>query len=301
MTALMGFGMFVFSIPTLLYDQLQRRTDFRFARTGRVGARDATQFVGPGDQTISLTGSTYAELSDGEVSLDELHGMAAQGEAQPLVCSNGRVYGNFVITGIDERYRMFAPDGAPLAIDFGIDLLRVDDDVEDSATADAEAASLTDAVESAGEVASASGLTSTVGKLSDLAGSVSAKIGQVNTMMERLSPQIGAMTRTLDMLGIVDASALAGIRDTITVLARGAAASTAQAQALLALGLGASGVATGMATDPTATVNDVLGRISALTHSQQAPVIASLFGQRNVAAIGALVQNYDRLQEELGA
>lgn len=301
MTAIMGFGMFVFSIPTLLYDQLQRQTDYRFARTGRVGARDATQFIGPGDQTISLSGSTYAELGDGEVSLDELHGMAAEGDAQPLVCSNGRVYGNFVITGIDERYKLFAPDGTPLAIDFGIDLLRVDDHADNSAATDAEAATLSGAVESAGEVASASGLSSTVGKLSDLAGSVSAKISQVNTMMDRLSPQIGAMTRTLDMLGIVDASALSGIRDTITVLGRGAAASTAQAQALLTLGLGASGVAAGMATDPSATVNDVLGRISALTHSQQGPVIASLFGQRNASAIGALVQNYDRLQQELGA
>ncbi len=297
----MAFGMFVFSMPTLLYEQLQRRTDFRYGRTPRVGARDASQFIGPGDQTISLSGSTHFELGDGEVSLDELHGMAAEGEAQPLVCSNGRVYGNFVITGLDERHRLFATDGTPLAIDFAIDLLRVDDDAEDNATADAEAASLSGAAATVGEVASSSGLTATVGKITDLAGSVTARINQVNVMMERLSPQIGAMTRTLDMLGIVDARALSGIRETITALGRGAAASSAQAQALLNLGLGAGGVAAGMATNPSATVNDVLGRISALPHSQQGTVISGLFGQGNAATIGALVQNYDRLQQELGA
>ncbi|SNS20719.1 hypothetical protein SAMN06295912_102266 [Sphingomonas laterariae] len=125
--AIMGFGMFVFSIPTLLHDQLQRKMDYVFARSPRVGARDATQFVGIGDETISLAGITSVELGDGVASIDTLRGMAEDGEAQPLVDGAGRVYGTFVITSIDERYRTFFPDGTPRTIDFAIDLLRVDD------------------------------------------------------------------------------------------------------------------------------------------------------------------------------
>ena len=124
---IMSLGLFPFSLPTLLYSQLQRRTDWRHARTGRVGTRDATQFVGPGEDTIALEGTAVAELQDGIASLDQLREMAASGEAWPLVDGAGRVYGTYVITGLDERHRTFSRNGQPLVIDFGIDLLAVDD------------------------------------------------------------------------------------------------------------------------------------------------------------------------------
>src|SRR5687767_3496826 len=124
---LMALGMFLFRIPTLAYDELQRKTAWRFARSSRIGARDAVQFLGPGDETISMSGSVYAEITDGRVSLDDLREMAGQGEALPLVDGTGTVFGNFVIEAIDERHAHMLPDGRPLRIDFGIDLLRVDD------------------------------------------------------------------------------------------------------------------------------------------------------------------------------
>jgi phage protein U len=135
MSAIMSLGMFVFSIPTLAYDQLQRRSDFRHARNARVGARDAAQYLGPGDETIALSGTVYAELTDGEASLDELRAIATAGEANPLICATGKVYGNFVIVGLDERHRDFFPDGTARGIDFALDLLRVDDDATEQAEA----------------------------------------------------------------------------------------------------------------------------------------------------------------------
>ena len=125
---LMSLGMFPFHMPTLAHDELQRRTDWRHARNGRVGARDAVQFVGPGEETISLSGSAYAELSLGRASLDELREMANAGETWPLVDGGGLVFGTFVITGIDERHKFLLEDGTPRRIDFVLDLLRVDED-----------------------------------------------------------------------------------------------------------------------------------------------------------------------------
>lgn len=124
---ILSLGMFAFSIPTLAHDELQRRSDWRHARAGRVGARDATQYVGPGDEKVSINGSAFAELSDGRASLDQLRAMAGSGEAWPLVDGAGRVYGAFVIETIDERQKFFLPDGTPRQIDFGIDLLLVED------------------------------------------------------------------------------------------------------------------------------------------------------------------------------
>lgn len=124
---MMSLGLFLFALPTLAYQELQRRTDFRHVRQARVGARDAAQYVGVGDETIALSGAAMAELQDGQASLDQLRAMALTGAAWSLVDGTGRAYGAWVITGLDERHKAFHADGSARQIDFGIDLLRVDD------------------------------------------------------------------------------------------------------------------------------------------------------------------------------
>ncbi|WBQ15965.1 phage tail protein [Sphingobium yanoikuyae] len=124
---LMALGMFIFDLPTLAHDELQRRASWRHARSPRVGARDATQFVGPGEETVSLSGAVYAEITDGRVSIDDLRTMAASGEAWPLLDGTGTVFGDYVIEAIDERHAYLMTDGRAQRIDFAIDLLRVDD------------------------------------------------------------------------------------------------------------------------------------------------------------------------------
>jgi len=125
---MLSLGMFVFSVETLAYDELKRRTDYRHARSARIGARDAVQFVGPGEDTISLSGAAYAELSDGAASLDDLRDMASSGDAWSLVDGAGRAYGAFVIEGIDEGQSHFLPDGTPRKIEFSLSLLMVEDE-----------------------------------------------------------------------------------------------------------------------------------------------------------------------------
>lgn len=127
---LMSLGMFVFGIPTLAFDELVRKASYRHVTSARVGVRDATQFTGPGEETITIAGTVYTEIADGEASLSDLHSMACTGDPWPLLDGTGRIYGAFVITAVDERRRRLHADGSARAIDFGIDLLRVDDAVE---------------------------------------------------------------------------------------------------------------------------------------------------------------------------
>lgn len=124
---LMSLGMFAFSIPTLAYDELQRRRDWRHADNARIGAAPASQFVGRGQDTVSITGTAFAELSDGRASIDQLVEMADSGDSWPLVDGAGQVYGAFVITGLDERQKHLLSDGTPRQIDFAIDLRRLDE------------------------------------------------------------------------------------------------------------------------------------------------------------------------------
>lgn len=123
---MMSLGMFAFGLPTIAYQELKRRTDWRHARQTRVGARDAVQYVGPGEDTITLSGVAMAELQAGRASLDQLREMAGSGDCWALIDGAGRVYGAFVIVTVDEGHSVFFADGTPRRIDFSINLLAVD-------------------------------------------------------------------------------------------------------------------------------------------------------------------------------
>jgi phage protein U len=124
---LMALGLFVFSIPTLAHDELSRKASYRHVSTPRMGARDATQFTGVGDETVSISGSAFTEMSDAEASIAQLRAMAEPGAAWSLVDGTGTVWGSFVILTVDEKRRALWPNGKPRQIDFALELLRVDD------------------------------------------------------------------------------------------------------------------------------------------------------------------------------
>ncbi|AXE93978.1 phage tail protein [Paraburkholderia terricola] len=125
---MMSLGQFVFSLSTLAYQELQRRTSWKHASTSRVGGRNARQFTGPGDDTITLTGWFAPDQGIGKLSsLDELRTMADEGDAYALVDGTGTVYGAFVIEGLDEGQSLHQKDGTPRRVEFTLNLTRVDD------------------------------------------------------------------------------------------------------------------------------------------------------------------------------
>lgn len=124
--SMLALGLFVFSIDTLAFDELQRKTDWRHGAAERFGAAPAFQYLGPGADTISLPGVLMPELVGAVASLDRLREMAATGDAWPLVQSDGRIIGQYIIRNIDDRRTNFLPGGAARRIEFAIDLERVD-------------------------------------------------------------------------------------------------------------------------------------------------------------------------------
>lgn len=124
---LMALGMFVFQTRSVPYQQLQRTTQWRHASQSRVGDRPAYQFVGPGADTITLSGTLLPEFTGGRMDLDEIRAMADEGLAWPLVEGTGRQYGLWVITAVDETSSTFYRDGAAQKIEFTISLEHVDD------------------------------------------------------------------------------------------------------------------------------------------------------------------------------
>lgn len=124
---MMALGMFIFSLPTLAYQELQRQTDWRHPSSSRVGTNPARQFAGRGDDIITLPGVVLPELAGTPISLDALRYMADTGKAWPLVEGTGRILGIWVIESITETRTLFFQDGAARRIEFSIKLTRIDD------------------------------------------------------------------------------------------------------------------------------------------------------------------------------
>ena len=125
---MLAIGMFVFSLSTLVYQELQRQTDWRHASNNRVGAAPARQFVGRGDDAITLPGLLFPELAGTPLSLEALRLMANTGKAWPMIEGSGRIYGLWVIESLRETRTLFFRDGTPRRIDFTLNLKRIDDD-----------------------------------------------------------------------------------------------------------------------------------------------------------------------------
>lgn len=121
---LIAIGMFVFGMDRLSYEELERRTDWRWASTPRYGARDALQFTGPGNDDITLNGMLVPEIAGSYSDLDTLRVMGDSGEVQDVVLGNGKVLGKFVIAAIDDRQRNILMGGAARTVDFSVDLKR---------------------------------------------------------------------------------------------------------------------------------------------------------------------------------
>lgn len=124
---MMALGMFIFSLETLAYQEFQRQTDWRHGATNRIGTNPAHQYLGRGEDSITLPGVLLPALAGTALSLDALRYMADTGKAWPLVEGTGRIYGAWVIESMTETRTLFFSDGAARRIEFTIKLTRIDD------------------------------------------------------------------------------------------------------------------------------------------------------------------------------
>ncbi len=119
--------MFVFMRQTLPHQTMQRESDYRWPSNSRIGKRDAYQFLGVGEENMTLAGVLYPELTGGKLTMTTLRMMAEEGRAWPLLDGTGMIYGMYVISRVSETGSIFFADGTPRKIDFTLSLTRVDE------------------------------------------------------------------------------------------------------------------------------------------------------------------------------
>ena len=128
-----ALGQFTFALNTIAFQEMRRSTSWRHPSNPRVGARPARQFVGLGDETITLTGLQAPEFMGDRKALDRLRDMADRGNAYALVNGAGENSGAWVIENLEETGTLFVREGVPRRVEFTINLARVDDDLADPA------------------------------------------------------------------------------------------------------------------------------------------------------------------------
>ena len=118
---MMTLGQFVFGLSTLAFDEMQRQLAWRHAENARIGIAPGVQYLGPEAEKITLTGMQAPELGQ-RGALDTLTDMAGAGAAYALTDGTGRVYGAFVIEGIQQTGSRFIAEGVPRKTVFTINL-----------------------------------------------------------------------------------------------------------------------------------------------------------------------------------
>ncbi|HDL7089120.1 TPA: phage tail protein [Yersinia enterocolitica] len=128
---MMAFGMFVFMLQTVPYQDFQHQMAWRHPSNARIGLRPISQFLGPDEESITLSGVLYPELTGGKASLMALQLMAETGKAWSLIEGNGAIHGMFVIESLSRTKSIFFSDGSARKIEFTLTLKRTDESLKE--------------------------------------------------------------------------------------------------------------------------------------------------------------------------
>ena len=104
---MMIYGMFVFELKTLPYQQLRHSLNWRHVKNDRINRSAKWQYIGAGETQINLDGVLYPEITGGDVSLTVLATQAYTGRPWPLISGAGQIYGMYVLTGLQATHTEF--------------------------------------------------------------------------------------------------------------------------------------------------------------------------------------------------
>jgi len=119
-------GGFRFSLNVAVFQQMQRRSEYKWPAQARFGQAQARQFTGIGDDIITLPGVIYPEYKGSTNAMANLRALAAQGQPNLLIDGKGMIYGRWVVTNVEETQSIFAMFAQPKKIEFNVTLAYFD-------------------------------------------------------------------------------------------------------------------------------------------------------------------------------
>lgn len=107
-------------------EEMGRRATSDFAVKPLVGRLPGREFMGEGEDSISITGQLLPSKIGGLTELETAHTLRRSGQALPLMRGDGKAYGWFVIDEIREEHRGLDRQGVGFAVKHTISLTKVE-------------------------------------------------------------------------------------------------------------------------------------------------------------------------------
>lgn len=130
-------GGYSFKLETAAFQSLSRQTNYRWELKNRLKRKPAHQFLGPGEDTITLPGYILPHFRGGIGQVGAMRAEAANGEPLPLIYAFenvGQYCGLWVIKEIKETRTLFFKDGVPRRIEFDLTIADYGEDGTGSAS-----------------------------------------------------------------------------------------------------------------------------------------------------------------------
>lgn len=119
---MLALGGYRFAVTSGGYERLRRKTAWRWPSQELIGVRAQRQFLGPGDDTVTIDGVIFPHFRGGLRQVPLMRAQAGRGVPLNLTDGLGEYWGQYVITSIEEGKEAFLSDGMARKIDFSIEL-----------------------------------------------------------------------------------------------------------------------------------------------------------------------------------
>ncbi|NOU53087.1 phage tail protein [Pseudoalteromonas sp. JBTF-M23] len=125
---MIALGDYRFSVHSAAYSEFRRVSEYRWRSQERLSRTPAMQYIGPGYDEVTMTGTIYPHFNGGLFQVEAMRAEAVKGKPLLLVDGLGYVRGNYVITRIEETQTDIRVAGVAEKIEFNITLKYYGDD-----------------------------------------------------------------------------------------------------------------------------------------------------------------------------
>lgn len=125
-----GSQPYYFNLDTAAFDELQRRTAFRWTGQERLTRDIAQQAVGQGEDTLSIKGAVFPLFKGGISQLEALRTIGRQLLPVSLTTGYGAVLGSWCLQKIDEDQSALLAGGIPRKQAFTLEFTKYGDDLQ---------------------------------------------------------------------------------------------------------------------------------------------------------------------------
>ncbi|MCO7537531.1 phage tail protein [Pseudomonas asiatica] len=121
---------YYFNLDTAAFDELTRKTAFRWAGQERLTREIAQQAVGHGEDKLTIKGAIFPLFRGGIGQLNELRSIGRRLQPLTLTTGYGEVLGTWCLLSVDEDQGALLPGGIPRKQGFNLEFVAYGNDMQ---------------------------------------------------------------------------------------------------------------------------------------------------------------------------